>query len=371
MKRSVKYNNATYIKDCNIHGPIWDAFEDPYVVVYGTVGSNTSFVKTCKDMAYKLADDAPCFADVDIPKKLISDHNLILVGSVESNSWIARISEYLPVTAGEGRIFTTNGMVFDGKDLGYIVIYPNPINAEKYVVVYSATSEKAMANIFKAYSKIKSIRPIDVGIFEIPDTNNIKWHVMEQLNTVWDWHVGWDHILITTKNKHPKWQWRQWIAKVVRTQLEVDVVICEDPFMFGDSVPSGQITYRDLFNAFKNVWFTKVRIDGKSLRSLLTVPFANISKRDVDAPIIDGVSLLQEPSGTEKHVLTINEIEDDPVYIAAMPEKCLNGKRLGMVLENYDIIDQVYLIPILKQYIESNSEINIDDQLNSLTLKLY
>jgi hypothetical protein len=126
-----------------------------------------------------------------------------------------------------------------------------------------------------------------------------------------------------------------------------------------------------LFNTFRNVWYTKVEIDGKSLRSLLTVPFKDISRRQVDAPIIDGVSLFKDTTSAEERTLTINELAEEAIYTAAMPEKCLNGERMGIVLKDYEIIDQTWLLPMLREYIESSSEMNIDEQLEKVTFKVY
>jgi len=370
-KRTKKYIDAAYIKNDILHGPIWDAFTDQYVVVHGTGGGDALFAKTCKDIAEKLARGAPCLADVDMPKKMLSDHNLILVGSVESNCWLARISGDMPVQIREGRVYATNGKFFDGDDLAYVVIYPNPMNPDKYVVVYSATSDKAMANIFRAYSQMKAYGPADVGICEVTKQGRIKWHILEKLNTVWNWHGEYEKVLAVVDRDHPKWQWKQWVAHVVKKQMRVDVVICEDHLRNFDVLSPGEKTYRDLFNAFRNVWFTKVSMDGKSLRPLLTVPFKDISKREVIAPVIAGVSLPKSPTDAGKRLLSINELANDTVYTAALPEKCLNGQRLGVVVQSYDIIDQKYFIPMLKEYLESNSEMNIDDQLDSLKLAIF
>jgi hypothetical protein len=271
----------------------------------------------------------------------------------------------------QGRIFTTNGESFDGADLAYIVIYPNPMNPQKYVVVYSATSSKAMASILKVSLEMESIRPADVAVFEITDAGSVKWHILEKLNTVWAWHRQWDRALVAVNKKHQEWRWRQWAAKAVREQLEVDVVISEDPFIFQDSVPVGEITYGDLFDTFKNVWITVVKIDGKSLRALLTVPFGDISKREVDAPIIEGIDFVKTPSRGGEKALVISELVDDKIYTAALPEKCLNGQRMGVVLDDYTIIDQTYLLPVLREYLESRAGINLDDQLSSLRFKMY
>lgn len=366
-----KYINANIVKDERLHGPVWDAFTDPYVVVYGTGATDTTFAKVGKNIASELARGGPYLSDMDMPRRMISEHNLILIGQVRSDSWLARIPAELPVHIKQRRILTTNGKSFDGDDLGYIVIYPNPLNPEKYVVVCSATSGKGIANMLNAYSQMKSIRPVDVGIFEVTDTGSIKWHVIERFNTVWDWHEGWDRVLSATKRKHAEWQWHRWAAKAVRTQLKVDVAICENPFLFEESLSIGQLTYRDLFNNFRNSWIIKVNMKGKLLRALLMVPFGDISKREVDAPIIDGVSFVKSPLAAGEEVLAIDEIVDDDIYVVALPEKCINGQRLGLVLQDYSIVDQKFLVPILKEYLETNRNVDIDADLDSLKFAVF
>jgi hypothetical protein len=370
-KRSKKYIDTAYIKNDQVHGPVWDAYTDPYVVIYGSGGGDAPFIKTCKDTAEKLARGAPCYADVNMPKKMMFDHNLILVGTVESNSWLARISGDLPVQMKHGRIHTTNGKLFNGDDLAYVVIYPNPMNPDKYAVVYSATSDKAMANMFRVYSQMRTSIPADVGIYEVTKQGSIKWHISERLNTIWDWHGEYKKVLAVIDRDHPKWQWKQWVANVVKKHMCVDVVICEDHLRNSDALSPGKKTYRDFFNAFQNAWFTKVKIDGKSLRAVLMVPFGSISKREVNAPIIDGICLVKIPMATGEESLAINELVDETIYTVAFSEKCLNGERMGLALQDYDIVDLKYLMPIFKEFLKSNSKLNIDDQLDSLKFNIY
>ncbi len=70
-------------------------------------------------------------------------------------------------------------------------------------------------------------------------------------------------------------------------------------------------------------------------------------------------------------VFRFDELADDSIYTVALPEKCLNGQRMGLVIEDYDIVDQRYLVPILKEYLRSNPEINVNDQLENLRLNVY
>jgi len=172
--------------------------------------------------------------------------------------------------------------------------------------------------------------------------------------------------------KHPKWQWCQWVAKVIREQLETDVVVCEAPLMFKDSEPTEQITYRNLFNTFRNDWIVKIKLDGNDLRKLLMVPFNDISKREVDAPIIiDGVSFVKMDRGSEGSTLGINELENGKMYTIAIPEKLINGQRIGLVLKDYKIVGEAYLVPLLKAYLCRNKSLDIDAQLDGLKLDIF
>ena len=367
-KRSKKYIDAIHIKNEHLHGPVRDAFMDPYVVVYGA--EDEGLLKINRQVANSLANGGPVFTDSNVPKRLLDNHNLILVDMMESNLLLSRISKRLPVRIENGSVIAGDKH-YDGSDTGFILIYPNPENVQRYVAVFSGTSPQAIAKIPEAYSQMKSIRPIDVGIFELTDSGNIKWHIFEKFNTVWDWHGDWDKVLFIVNKKHLKWQWQQWIAKVVKEQFKADVVVLENPLIFEDSVPVGQITYRDLFNTFESIWLSKVSMKGKALRALLTVPFIDISQRDTDALIVEGIKLISDPANSDEGTLTINELADDAVYTVVLPEKCLNGGRMGLVLQDYQIKDQDYLMPILKEFLENNVNADIDTQLDNLKFNVF
>lgn len=367
-KESEKYNNAKYIKNTCLHGPVWDAFTDPYVVVWGA--RRKELLKDSERIAKLLANGGLCFSDCNVPENLVESRNLILVGTVESNAWLEKIYNQLPVRI-ERNSLITNRRNYEKSDFGLILIYPNPLNYQKYVAVFSGTSPRAMQKIHKAYSLMKAIRPADIAIFEITDSDSIKWWVIEKFNTIWNWHDGWDRTMLLTDKEHPKWQWRQWITKILRNQLGADVLLCEEPLIFKDFVPTGHITYRDLFNTFNNVWLIKVRMSGKVLRELLTAPFKDITKRNTGILIVDGISLFDKPVQGSGHVLSMNELVDGTLYTVVLPEKCLNGQKMGMVLHDYQIINQAYLIPVLREYLSDKTKANIDTQLDSLKLNVF
>jgi hypothetical protein len=369
-KRVKKYIDVVFIKNERLHGPIWDVFTDSYVVIRGTGTEDSKFIEATEILANSLSGGAPIFSDSNLPEELISTHNLILIGKVKSDLRLSRICKELPVQIKESRL-TANGKCYDDKNMGFVLIYPNPINPERYVAVFSATSVVAMSNIPDAYSQMKSLNPADVGIFEVVEKNEVKWHIIEKFNTVWGWHDEWSQVLAVTTKKHPKWQWHQWVGKVVREQLKADVVVCENVFKFEDSALGSQLTCRDLFNSFKNDWIIKILIDGESLKDLLAVSFRDISKREVAPSVIYGVNFVKPENDHEETALVVNELENNKKYTIALPYKAINGERMGILLEDYKITGEGYLVLLLKDYLYKNQNLDIDAQLDNLKFNIF
>jgi len=369
-RNNKKYDNAAYVKNEHIHGPVWDAFNEPYVVVWGRASKNVEFNKASELTAKFLANNGPCFSDASMPGELIETHNMILVGTPESNLWLSKIYRDLHVQMKEGQLIAGNKH-YRGTNMGFILIHPNPFNPKRYVVIFTSETSKAMGNIVEVYSQMKSIRPADVCIFEITNAGRIKWHIMEKFNTIWGWHNDFGKVLGETNKKHPEWQWGQWVTRALRNQLGADAALLEDPLISDSSMPVGQITYRDLFNNFRNYWISTIRIKGKLLKAVLVAPFTDISKRKVNAPFIDGVSLIKNSENAGERTLAINELIDDKIYTIALPEKCINGQRIGLVLQDYDIVNQAHLLPMLKDYLQTNLNINMDNQLDELKPAIF
>ncbi len=377
VKRPEAYAKAAYVKNRWLHRPVWDAFREPYVLVWGSGGRDKTFSESSRELAESIAGGALCSADTDLPERFVDSHNLILVGTAESNLWLAKVCEDLPVQTKAGQIIA-NRRRYDAPDMGYILIYPNPLNPEKYVVAFSGTSSAAMTNAAKAYSQMKSMvgtsdarQPSDVGVFEVTSKNELKWHIMEKFDTQWSWHPQWDEVLAVVNRKHPKWQWRQWVARALRNQFGVDVVICMDPFKFSDLLPVGKLTYRDLFNSFRNDWMIKVKVDGKSLKELLLVPLRNASAARTTLPIIDGVTAPKWKQNGERTVLGIDELKEKSTYTAAMPYMFVNGELLGVGLTEYEILGEGYLVLLLKEYLSGKQDLDLDAQLDSLELNIF
>jgi hypothetical protein len=74
--------------------------------------------------------------DGDLPKSEPGDRNLVLWGDPSSNAVLARILPHLPVTWTRESL-VVNGKTYDASHHMLAMIYPNPENPGRYVVLNS------------------------------------------------------------------------------------------------------------------------------------------------------------------------------------------------------------------------------------------
>jgi hypothetical protein len=235
-----------------------------------------------------------------------------------------------------------------------------------------------MAGIPKAYSAVESMtrssdlaQYADVAVFELTEQGEIKWRLLEKFNTIWQYHPAWKETLASSDNKHPKWQWRQWVARTLRLQLQADVVICEDPFRFSYSTLDGEITRRDLFNNLKNDWIVKTSLSGENLRNILAAWLSRTSKNSASEVSMDGVSFARLAPNQQETSLTISKLENDKPYTVAFSYTLLNGEKLGIVLRDYEIVGEVYLVPLLAEHLRQSAQVDLDARLDSFRPAMF
>jgi dienelactone hydrolase len=132
-------------KIAGLQGPIDDAFTLPFVVVRGTgqpwcervdYYADSSLKRFKEEWAKYLRGELPVKDDTDVTSEDILDRNLILFGDPGSNSMLATILDGLPLT------WTKEHVKFGAKTFVAathvpMLIYPNPLNPMRYVVVNS------------------------------------------------------------------------------------------------------------------------------------------------------------------------------------------------------------------------------------------
>jgi hypothetical protein len=132
-------------KVTGLTGPIDDAFTDSFLCVRGT--GKTWHEATAKHadanvkrFAYEWSryfrGELPVKDDVDITNEDISTRHLILFGDPSSNSLIAQVLDGLPLQWTKDDI-TLAGKKYAAAEHIPAMIYPNPLNANRYVVLNS------------------------------------------------------------------------------------------------------------------------------------------------------------------------------------------------------------------------------------------
>ena len=137
--------NPNLRKRHDLQGPIDDAFTLPFVCVTGTGTSwtpqqnewATSVLSLFeKEFDKWLRAKVPVIKDTEVSDQDIQNKNLILFGDPGSNAMIAKVLEDLPVEWTKEYI-TVNGKKYDTQNHGVALIYPNPLNPNRYVVINS------------------------------------------------------------------------------------------------------------------------------------------------------------------------------------------------------------------------------------------
>lgn len=128
-----------------LQGPIDDAFMDSFMMVRPTGKAQNSAVGewTATEMDHALTHwrqhfrgDARVKDDGDISDEDIAAHHLVLWGDPSSNSVLARIADKLPIR-WSGDSIEVGGQKFAAADHALAMIFPNPLNPDRYVVINS------------------------------------------------------------------------------------------------------------------------------------------------------------------------------------------------------------------------------------------
>jgi hypothetical protein len=132
-------------KTHGLQGPIDDAFTGPFLCVRPTGDvwnpaaqeySRKTLDRLTTDFAKWMRGDPRVKDDRDVSPSDIGSFNLILFGDPGSNGLIAKIAAKLPIRWTKTEI-TINGQKFSASDHIPALIYPNPLNPKRYVVLNS------------------------------------------------------------------------------------------------------------------------------------------------------------------------------------------------------------------------------------------
>jgi predicted esterase len=128
-------------------GPIDDAFRETFLCVRGSGAAKpwhpatnkyveADLVRFKREWAKYFRGELPVKDDLDVTNDDIANNNLILLGDPGSNMLIGHVLEDLPLTWTREQI-VLNGQKFSAADHVPVLIYPNPLNPSRYVVLNS------------------------------------------------------------------------------------------------------------------------------------------------------------------------------------------------------------------------------------------
>jgi dienelactone hydrolase len=156
---------ATLQKTPRLPGSIADFTVTPFVVVIGTISKDPKMAELCRAKASEFVDfwqdwqkvKPRVFEDTSISTEDMAKYSLLLVGGPEANSTTARFMDKLPLKISVDRI-AIDDKEFQVKDAAVQMVYPNPLNSERYLLIVAGTSTDGMY-----FSEVSAQRAYDWG----------------------------------------------------------------------------------------------------------------------------------------------------------------------------------------------------------------
>ncbi len=178
--RAVEGDPEGLHKRHNLQGPIDDAFMDSFIFVRPTgmaaneaVGkwAEAELTRAIEHWRRHFRGDARVVNDVDLTDEIIQSSNIVLWGDPKSNSVLAKIADKLPIQWTAENI-TVKDKTYDAKTHAPILIYPNPLNQNRYVVLNSSFT-------FRDYAYLNNARQVpmlpDWAIIDLTTPPNSVW----------------------------------------------------------------------------------------------------------------------------------------------------------------------------------------------------
>lgn len=185
-----------FYKKHGLSGPIDDAFMDKFLFVKPTKAgwsekvdawSKAELERAQFEWRRQFRGDAPTKDDIAISDVDIAANNLVLWGDPQSNAVLAKIADKLPVQWSKDKL-VVNGKTYDATTHAPVLIYPNPLNPAKYVVINSSFT-------YREYDYLNNARQVaklpDWAVIDLtkPKTSQAPGGITDAgfFNETWEW----------------------------------------------------------------------------------------------------------------------------------------------------------------------------------------
>jgi hypothetical protein len=173
-------DDGTLAKRHGLQGPIDDAFMDSFLMVRPTgkplnekVGAwaTAEMNHAIEHWRRQFRGEARVKADDAVTDADMAGHNLVLWGDPSSNKVLARIADKLPIKwTAEG--VTLRKETHDASKHVPVLIYPNPLNPKRYVVLNSGFT-------FREYDYLNNARQVpklpDFAVIDVSEPPSSRW----------------------------------------------------------------------------------------------------------------------------------------------------------------------------------------------------
>ena len=145
------YTPAALTKRPELEGPIRDVFSTPFAIVVGTVSDDQTRRANCErraaDLVSQWEKEQHCkprqFKDTELTDTDLRRYSLVLIGGPSDNLVTRKLIDKLPLRL-EGNRIELAGKAFDAPDSLIRLVYPHPLNKDRYLLVEAATSSAAI-----------------------------------------------------------------------------------------------------------------------------------------------------------------------------------------------------------------------------------
>lgn len=189
-------DDGKLVKKHGLSGPIDDAFMDRFLFVKPTKAGWNEKVDAWATAERERAQfewrrqfrgDAPLKDDTAISDADIATNNLVLWGDPQSNAILAKIADKLPIQWSKDKLIA-NGKTYDATTHAPVLIYPNPLNPTKYVVINSSFT-------YREYDYLNNARQVaklpDWAVIDLtkPKTSQAPGGIADAgfFNESWEW----------------------------------------------------------------------------------------------------------------------------------------------------------------------------------------
>jgi hypothetical protein len=149
--RAPGYVPAALSKKPSLPGTLADFGVTPFAVVIGTSAKDPQMAEMCAQKARAFVDnwrdwqkqEPRVFKDTEIGEADMARYSLLLIGGADANRVTAKLAVRIPLKVSPDQI-TVDDKSFPVKDAAVQMLYPHPLNPERYVLVVAATSADGM-----------------------------------------------------------------------------------------------------------------------------------------------------------------------------------------------------------------------------------